>query len=629
LGASRAQISIAAGDRGTRWRGAVQQRLAQTRRRALIWLLASAVAALGSDEAWPAPNHRHVPNHLKHAQVHRSKTAEARHYKHASNHSKRYARLRQSKRRRVARAIVPSVPSPDARPAPSLPPDLAAVKHALELVRQRKPSKATALAMSITDPVGQKLVEWALLRHAESEARFERYASFIRANPDWPSIPLLRQRAEVKLQEPRYRAPARGFLGGEPTGSVDGPSLEHETRGTQERDQRWRERRGLARRLIDLGDAAIAYRVVHEAAPPGNPYYRAEYHFMAGWIALRFLDDPSAALEHFARIDEGSTDPTVRARAAYWRGRAAEAAGRFEEMRAQYEAAARYPTAYYGQLANARLGLREIAFRSPQPEPSSGTARELANAAEILYSIGERDLALSFMTDLAKESNDVASVAAVGQVTARYNDAQTMLLIGKTALARGMAMDQYAFPDIGVPLYHAVGPQLDRCVVYSIVRTESGFDQRDQSPAKAVGLMQVTPEAGRDTAKRFGISYDWDRLVSDPVYNTQMGAAEVAALLKEYRGSYVMAFAGYNAGRGRVAEWVAKHGDPRDPKVDAVDWVERIPFAETRNYVQRVMENLQVYCARFGASTATLEPNLHRAAPVGSRANPILVEAIP
>ena len=106
-----------------------------------------------------------------------------------------------------------------------------------------------------------------------------------------------------------------------------------------------------------------------------------------------------------------------------------------------------------------------------------------------------------------------------------------MLLIGKTALARGMAMDQYAFPDIGVPLYQAAGPQLDRCVVYSIVRTESGFDQRDKSPAKAVGLMQVTPEAGRDTAKRFGIPYDWNRLVSDPVYNTQMGAAEVAALL--------------------------------------------------------------------------------------------------
>ena len=141
--------------------------------------------------------------------------------------------------------------------------------------------------------------------------------------------------------------------------------------------------------------------------------------------------------------------------------------------------------------------------------------------------------------------------------------------------------------------------------------------------------MQVTPEAGRDTAKRFGVAYDWNRLVSDPVYNTQMGAAEVADLLQEYSGSYIMTFAGYNAGRGRVQQWVAQHGDPRDPKVDAVDWVERIPFAETRNYVQRVMENLQVYCARFGARTATVEPNLHRAANVGSRTERRLVEAVP
>jgi soluble lytic murein transglycosylase-like protein len=611
-------------------RCAIQQRLVRTRRRALVLLLVSAVAALGTDEAWPAAHHRHVPSHLKHAQVHRSKAAEARHYKHRSKHGKPYARLRQSKRHHMARAIVPRVSSPVEQPPASLPPDLAAVKQALELVRKSKTSEATALATSIGDPVAQKLIEWALLRHAESEVGFERYATFIRANPDWPSIALLRRRAEVKLwREPRYAASARRLLAAEPTGSAVGASAKREVRATQDSDQRWRERRGLARGLIDLGDAATAYRVVRGAAPPANPYYRAEFHFMAGWIALRFLNDPSTALAHFARVDEDSTDPIVRARAAYWRGRAAEAAGQFAEMRAQYEAAARYPTAYYGQLANARLGLGEIALRSPSPEPTPVTARELVHAADILYAVGERDLAVSFMTDLAKESNDVASIAAVGQVTARYNDAQTMMLIGKTALARGMAMDQYAFPDVGVPLYRAIGPQLDRCVVYSIVRTESGFDQRDKSPAKAVGLMQVTPEAGRDTAKRFGVAYDWSRLVSDPVYNTQMGAAEVAALLKEYRGSYVMAFAGYNAGRGRVQEWVAKHGDPRDPTVDAVDWVERIPFAETRNYVQRVMENLQVYCARFGTSSAAVEPNLHRAATGGSRANPVLVEAIP
>ena len=397
----------------------------------------------------------------------------------------------------------------------------------------------------------------------------------------------------------------------------------------QDTDEWWRERRVLARRLIDLGDAETAYRVVREAAPPANPYYRAEFHFMAGWIALRFLADPATALEHFAHVDEGSADPIVRARAAYWRGRAAEAAGQFEEMRAQYEAAARYPTAYYGQLARARLGLGEIALRRPPPEPVHGVARELLHAADILYAIGERDLVLSFVTDLAEESSDAALLAALGQLAAHYNDARAMLLIGKTALASGLAMDQYAFPNIGVPPYSPIGPQLDRCIVYSIVRTESAFDQRDISSAKAVGLMQVTPEAGRDTAKRFGVAYDWNRLVSDPVYNTQMGAAEVAALLKEYRGSYIMTFAGYNAGRGRVKQWVAQHGDPRDPKVDAVDWVERIPFAETRNYVQRVMENLQVYRARFGASIATVEPNLHRAATVESLAEPALVDSIP
>src|SRR5262249_7197089 len=264
-----------------------------------------------------------------------------------------------------------------------------------------------------------------------------------------------------------------------------------------------------------------------------------------------FLRDPSRALEHFGHVDEGSSDPIVRARAAYWRGRAAEAAGEFDEMRAHYEAAARYPTAYYGQMARARLGLEEIAPNRPPPEPGPGGARELQHAADILYSIGERDLAVSFMTDVAEESRDVTAIAALGQLTAHYNDARAMLVIGRTALARGFAMEQYAFPDIGVPSYSAIGPQLDRCIVYSIARTERAFDQRDMSPAKAVGLMQVTPEAGRDTAKRFGVAYDWSRLVSDPVYNTQIGAAEVAALLQEYGGSYIMTFAGYNAGRGR------------------------------------------------------------------------------
>ena len=205
-------------------------------------------------------------------------------------------------------------------------------------------------------------------------------------------------------------------------------------------------------------------------------------------------------------------------------------------MQAQYERAAQYPTAYYGQLARARLGLSEIALR-PLPQEVEGANRDLLRAVDMLYAIGELDLVLTFIHDLAETSGDVATLNALGQLIAHYRDAQALLILGKTALARGLAVEQYAFPGIGVPAYSPIAPAIDPCMVYSIVRVESAFDQRDASPANAVGLMQVTPEAGRDTAKRFGVAYDWKRLVSDPVYNTQMGVAEVSALFKEYAGS--------------------------------------------------------------------------------------------
>jgi soluble lytic murein transglycosylase len=370
----------------------------------------------------------------------------------------------------------------------------------------------------------------------------------------------------------------------------------------QDTDEWWRERRILARKLLDLGKFRTAYEVVRDAALPASENYRADFHFMSGWIALRYLGDPAAARAHFAHVDDGSVNPIVLARANYWRGRAAEAIGDNDAMRAGYEAAARHTTAYYGQLARAKLGLEKLELRAPfQADPVSSPALtdDIVRAADMLYAIGERDVVVSFMVDLTEQCGDVATLAALGELAGRYNDARGMLEIGKTALARGLAVDHYAFPTIGIPQHSAIGPEIERSVIYSVARTESAFDQRDKSSANAVGLMQVTPEAGRDTAKRFGVAYDWDRMVSDPVYNTQMGAAELSALLKEYNGSHIMTFAGYNAGRGRVREWVQQHGDPRDPNVDAIDWVERIPFAETRNYVQRVMENLQVYRVRF------------------------------
>jgi peptidoglycan lytic transglycosylase len=375
-----------------------------------------------------------------------------------------------------------------------------------------------------------------------------------------------------------------------------------DTMALQDTDEWWRVRRILARKLLDLGDVKGAYQVTRSAALPLNENYRAEFYFLPGWIALRYLNDPAAAASHFAHIDDGAVNPIVLARANYWRGRAAEAKGDTEAMRSAYQAAALHGTAYYGQLARAKLGLDRIELRKPRegdPAAHSVLADELAHAADMLYAIGEREAVMCFVADLAENSFDEAALAAVAEVTGRHNDAHAMLELGKTALARGLALEAYAFPTIGIPQHDPIGPAIDRSVIYGVARTESAFNQRDKSSANAVGLMQVTPEAGRDTAKRFHVEYDWDRMVSDPVYNTQMGAAELSALFREYGGSQIMTFAGYNAGRGRVRDWVKSHGDPRDPNVDAIDWVERIPIAETRNYVQRVIENVRVYRVRF------------------------------
>jgi soluble lytic murein transglycosylase len=236
----------------------------------------------------------------------------------------------------------------------------------------------------------------------------------------------------------------------------------------------------------------------------------------------------------------------------------------------------------------------------------------------LLYAIEARDLAWAMLADLGDKLTDIPTLALLAELTAKYKDARGMLLLGKLALARGYALDHAAFPNIGVPNYKPVGPPVEPAVVYSIVRQESWFNPKSISSAKAMGLMQVTPPAGRHVAKKFNVAFDQKRLLSDQSYNVQLGSAELGEVIKDYRGSYIMAFAAYNAGRGRVKEWVERFGDPRDPRVDPIDWVERIPFSETRNYVQRVMENVQVYRVRFGGNPRLLiEADLHR----GSSAN--------
>jgi soluble lytic murein transglycosylase len=374
----------------------------------------------------------------------------------------------------------------------------------------------------------------------------------------------------------------------------------HEPERLGDLDQWWVERRLIARKLLDLGDVKSAYQVASGAAPPASENYRAEQQFTAGWIALRFLHEPAIALGHFARIAEGIANPIALARSYYWQGRAAEALGRGQEARAHYEVAARYSTAYYGQLARARLGIDAVGLRNLPEPPAEHRRLEVARAFEILYALDERDLAAVMAVEFADRATDVSALATLGEIAARHNDARAALLLGKTALGHGLPLEHYAFPDFGVPNYQQIGPQVERCIVYSIVRQESAFNPRVVSSANALGLMQVTPEAGRDTAKRFNVTFDQRRLLVDVPYNAQLGTAEIGNDIATWRGSYILAFVAYNAGPRRAREWIEQYGDPRDSKVDPIDWVERIPISETRNYVQRVMENVQVYRARLG-----------------------------
>ncbi|MGA7787167.1 MAG: lytic transglycosylase domain-containing protein, partial [Xanthobacteraceae bacterium] len=195
------------------------------------------------------------------------------------------------------------------------------------------------------------------------------------------------------------------------------------------------------------------------------------------------------------------------------------------------------------------------------------------------------------------KATDTAALATLADIATRHNDARATLLIGKEMLGRGFPFERYAFPNFGVPAYQQIGPQVEPCVVYSIVRQESAFNPRVVSGANAIGLMQVTPDSGRDTAKKFNVAFNQRRLGDDVVYNAQLGTAELGNDIAAFRGSYILAFVAYNAGPRRAREWIEQYGDPRDPKVDPVDWIERIPISETRNYVERVVENMQVYRA--------------------------------
>jgi soluble lytic murein transglycosylase len=381
-------------------------------------------------------------------------------------------------------------------------------------------------------------------------------------------------------------------------------------------DAWWEERRLILRKLLDKGDAAAAYAVArgHGAESPAQ---RIEAEFHAGWIALRFLNKAEAAQEHFAEAARIAETPISVSRAAYWQGRAAEAAGATDEARRHFGRAAYYPITYYGQLARERLGPVSIELRAPEPlDPEARRAFESLRAVQalrLLHAIGADDLALALYADLAQKLGSGAELGTLAAFAAELGNVRAVLAVGKTAVQRGFPLDTHAYPSFGIPSFPTIGDPVEQAMVYAITRQESAFNPKALSTAGARGLMQLMPATAKRTAKRFGVPFDVERLTDDPAYNAKIGAAHLGELMEDWRGNHILAFASYNAGGGNVAKWVKAYGDPRQPGIDPIDWVERIPFSETRNYVQRVMENLHVYRHRLQTANGTTPPTLRGA----------------
>ena len=366
-------------------------------------------------------------------------------------------------------------------------------------------------------------------------------------------------------------------------------------------DEWWTERRVLARKLLDSGDAKTAYAIcaAHSATSRES---RIDAEFHAGWIALRFLNDPVLATSHFAEAAKWTETPTSVARIAYWQGRAAENATDPQAMSratAFYRVAAENGSTYYGQIAREALKLDTTPVQAPAHQAIGAARTDAIRVIELLYAAGAREAASSLAADAASAIKSEPQAAALEAVVARQQDAHLALTIGKLMGQHGVTADPLAFPTYGIPTYVALQNSAAPAVVYSVARQESAFIPTVVSKVGAKGLMQMMDSTARQTATKAGLAFDDARMVTDAAFNAQLGAAHLGELLAEQGGSYILTFAAYNAGGGRVKQWIDAYGDPRQPGVDPIDWVERIPFTETRNYVQRVVANVEMYKALF------------------------------
>ncbi len=377
-------------------------------------------------------------------------------------------------------------------------------------------------------------------------------------------------------------------------------------------DQRgafWNERNSLARKLLHEGDAKGAYWLAdHHGDLPESQALDAD--FLAGFIALRRLNDPALATKHFQAVAAVSKAAITQGRAHYWLGRAASAAGK--DPKPDYEKAAAWPTTFYGQLAAIALGndAKALAARiNAVQDPSFSrdqvlafTDREVVRAAAMLVAWNDPHRARAFLLRMDDLAPDPADRALTAEFALRVGLPDTAVFV-----ARRMGRDGLMLPGAGWPIA-AEPPEgtVDPALALGIIRQESSFDIGAVSPSGARGLMQLMPFTAQAVAKQLGSATSLVSLTEDPAHNMRLGTQYLAEMLQRFDNSLPLAIASYNAGPHRVDEWLAENGDPRTKAIDMVDWIELIPFNETRNYVQRVMENVEVYRARRGETAPTL-----------------------
>jgi soluble lytic murein transglycosylase len=372
--------------------------------------------------------------------------------------------------------------------------------------------------------------------------------------------------------------------------------------------QAWVPRRAwLTRWLMREGRPSEAYRVASSHHLTGGSGF-ADLEFLAGFIALRQLNDPARALDHFRRLEAAVATPISVSRALYWQGRAQEAAGAADAATTAYRAAARHQTAYYGLLAAERLALTlDAALVNPQRPPdwrqAAWTRSSVHQAAMLALLAGDRNLAKRFWLHLA-EGLDAAGLDQLGDMALALDQPHIAVLVGKHAAERSIILPRAYYP---VTDLVPDGLAVSRAFALAIARRESEFEPTARSSADARGLMQLLPGTAQMMARKVSLPFDADRLTRDPGYNAILGSAYLAQLVEEFGPSIALVAAGYNAGPGRPRRWITELGDPRRTDVDVVDWVEMIPFTETRTYIMRVVEGVILYRAKLRGSPGPVD----------------------